>query len=51
MIEKLTHPSILATVSAGTVLALTNTVTDVPWWMWATWAALGLVAVGQAARS
>lgn len=50
MLQRLTHPSILATASAGTLLALASTQTDVPWWLWATWAALGAVAVTQAAR-
>jgi hypothetical protein len=50
MVEKLTHPSVLATAGAGVVLVAASTVTDVPWWLWAAWAALGAMSVGQAVR-
>lgn len=51
MVQRFTHPSVLATAAAGGVLAAAATQTDVPWWLWATWAALGAVAVTQAVRS
>lgn len=50
MVEKLTHPSVLATAGVGVVLAALSAGPGLPWWMWAAWAALGAVAVGQAAR-
>lgn len=51
MVEKLTHPSVLATAAAGVVLAVLQAGQGVPWWLWAAWAALGAVAVAQAARA
>lgn len=51
MVEKFTHPSVLATAAAGGALAVAATQTDVPWWLWAAWVALGAVAVAQAVRS
>lgn len=51
MTHKLTHPSVLATGTAGAVLAIAATQTHVPLWLWGVWAALGAVAVTQAVRS
>lgn len=51
MTQRLTHPSVLASATAGTALALAATQTDVPVWLWAAWAALTAIAVTQAARA
>lgn len=51
MVEKLTHPSVLATAAAGVGLAALSAGPGLPWWAWLPWAALGVVAVRQAARA
>lgn len=51
MVEKVTHPSVVATAAAGAGLALASTQADVPWWLWAAWATLGVLAIAQAVRS
>lgn len=47
----LRHSSIQASIAAGAVMGgIQATVTPVPWWLWATWAALSVVSVRQAVR-
>lgn len=45
------HPSLVASSATGVTLAVLSTVTDLPGWLWATWAALTGVAAVQAVRS
>lgn len=45
-----THPSVLSSATAGTVIALANTQATVPWWLWTAWAGLTALAIRQAVR-
>lgn len=45
------HRSIQASAAAGVALAAAEVATDLPWWLWATWAALSAVAIVQATRA
>lgn len=44
------HRSVQASAAAGVTLAAASIVTDVPWPLWGAWAALSVIAVGQAVR-
>lgn len=48
---KVTHPSLAASAGAAVVLAVAETVADVPAWLWAAFGVLALVSVVQAARA
>lgn len=50
MTNVLRHPSVATSVGAGVLLAGGTLLVDVPWWLWAAWAALAAVSVGQAVR-
>lgn len=51
LIRIIRHGSVLASAGVGTMLAaLQIGVAPVPWWLWATWGVLSIVAVTQAAR-
>lgn len=50
MVNRLTHPSVLASAATGVTLAVVSTVHPLPWWIWGAWAALTAVSIAQAAR-
>ena len=45
------HPSVVASAGAATVLVAASVVRPLPWPVWAVWAGLSVVAGWQAARS
>lgn len=47
----LQHHSVRTSIAVGGVLAALSVAADLPWPIWAAWAGLTVVAIGQAVRS